>query len=183
MATPLYKFLKNQGYTTYVVPGASEDISASHQNENYHMNFSKFMLLNLDLSKMDFTNPEQFNTESFNVITDMGDLLVNSLRNYVANQESVIRESKINNNTYFYDPNEIQTTSEKILWKERSVIKYNVSNIVDTGDLVPDPETLGNFLKVYEITIASSTTIKPSDTIILTSEGTFQISTSSSIHW
>lgn len=216
MATPLYKFLKN-GYTTMVLGSAAEDISASYQNENYDLNFSKFMLLNLDLSKMDFTNPEQFNTESFKVITDKGELLVNSLRNYVANQESVIRESKINNNTYFYDPNQIQTLSEKIfwkwlrktgviqfepatpndeyvdstefavndnapddyfkeyLWKERSTIKYSVTNIVDTGDLIPDVDNVGNFLKIYEVTVGSSSTIKPNDTIILKSEGTFQI--------
>jgi hypothetical protein len=215
-ATPLYKFLKD-GYSTYVVPGASEDISAAYQNDNYNINFSKFMLLNIDLSKMDFTNPDQFNTESFNIITDKGELLINSLRNYVANHESVIRETRVNNNTYFYDPNQLQTTSEKIfwkwlrktgaiqfepaipndeyvdlvdfavndnapddyfkeyLWKERSVIKYSVTNIVDTGELVPDPENIGNYFKVYEITVGSSSTIKPNDTVIVKSEGTFQI--------
>ena len=56
MATPLYKFLKENGYSTYVFPGSAEDISSAYQNDNYEMNFSKFMLLNIDLSKMDLDN-------------------------------------------------------------------------------------------------------------------------------
>ena len=49
MATPLYKSLKANGKTSYVFPGAKEDISAEAQNENYNISFTKFALLNLDL--------------------------------------------------------------------------------------------------------------------------------------
>lgn len=126
MATPLYKFLKgspndpNQtksGFSTYVLPGAAEDISSAYQNDNYKMNFSKFSLLNLDISKMDLDNTDIFNTESLQVLTDKGDIIINSLRNYVANQEVVIRESLLNNNQTFYDPNQSQTTTERIFFK------------------------------------------------------------------
>lgn len=226
MSTPLYKFIRGSkndpngslaGFTTYVLPGAAEDISAQNQNVNYSLNFSKFVLLNLDLSKMNLTNPDEFNTESFNIITDQGDLLVNSLRNYVANEEEVIRNTKINNNTYFYDSNQVHNVTERVfwkwlrksgaiqfepalpneeyvdstqfavndnapddffkeyLWKERSINKYNVTNIVDTGNLVVDPNNNLNFLKIFEISLSESTTIKPNDTVNIVSAGTFNI--------
>ena len=44
--TPLFKRLKNTGTTFYAFPGASEDISAAYQNNNYKMYFSKYLLLN-----------------------------------------------------------------------------------------------------------------------------------------
>jgi hypothetical protein len=121
MATPLYKGLKqNSGQTTYIFPSVSEDISLSNQNDNYKMNFSKFMLLKLDLTQADsnFVNKEVFPTES-PAQTSMinGDLLVNQLRNYVANQDVTIRQSLINNTTNFYDPLAPLTVTERIFWK------------------------------------------------------------------
>lgn len=133
MATPLYKKLKGNGYSTYVFPSAAEDISA--QNENYTMNFSKFTLLDLDLEKMDLSSPEEFNTESNNVLADKGDLLVASLRNYVANHEVVLRESLVNNNNYFYDPNVLATTTERIFWKW-----IRKSGVIDFEPAIPNEE-------------------------------------------
>jgi len=216
MATPLYKFLKQSGFSTYVFPGAAEDISSSYQNDNYDVNFSKFTLLNLDLSKMDLDNDEEFNTESFQQITDKGDLLVNHLRNYIANHEVVIRESTINNNNSFYNPNELNTVTEKVfwkwlrktgliefepaipndeyvdsnefavddnsdvdyfkeyLWKERSVITYNITGILDTTIDKTDPSD--NILKrIYRVQLGTSTNIKPGDKIKIKSDGIINI--------
>lgn len=216
MSTPLFRALKENGHSTYVFPSASEDISSAYQNDNYDVNFSKFALLNLDLSKMDLENDDEFNTESFQVITDKGDLLVNHLRNYIANHEVVIRESLLNNNNSFYDPNELNTATEKIfwkwlrktgliefepaipndeyvdidefavddtldddyfkeyLWKERSVINYNITGILDTTVDKEDP--FDNITKrVYRIQLGSTTNIKPGDRIIINSEGVINI--------
>ena len=216
MSTPLFKSLKENGISTYVFPGASEDISNAYQNDNYKVNFSKFALLDLDLESMNLTDTDEFNTESFQVITDRGDLLVNHLRNYVANHEVVIRESLINNNNSFYDPNVLKSSTERILWKwmrkskliefepaipndeyidgsefaidvtldedyfkeflwkERSVIAYNISAIQDTGVDKVDPND--NILKrVYRITTGSSSNIKPGDRINIKSEGNINI--------
>lgn len=121
MATPLYKGLKqNSGQTTYIFPSVSEDISLSNQNDNYKMNFSKFALLDLDLSIADanLVDKTVFPTES-PVQTSMnnGDLLVNQLRNYVANQDVTIRQSLLNTTTNFYNPLAPLTVTERIFWK------------------------------------------------------------------
>lgn len=127
MVTPLYKSLKENGTTFYAFPGASEDISAAYQNENYSMNFSKFLLLNIPEQvlnsggtannplTMDFENA--FEKSSLTVAPSFSEQLVESLRNYVANQEVIIRETKIGDNEYFYDNNQLATTTEKIFWK------------------------------------------------------------------
>ena len=210
MSTPLYKSLKN-GISTYVFPGAAEDISAVNQNPNYKMRFSKVMAGKLDFNKMKM-NPvtnTNFNSESTKVYTqeEMGELFVASLRNYVANHETTIRESKLGNNKYFYNPDTLSTTTERIfwkwlrktgiiefepaqpndeyvdgsdlaindnlpddyfkeyLWKERSQIKYTVTSIVESSTY-PD---------YYEVTLGSSTNIKPNDFILLTNESPINI--------
>jgi len=120
MATPLYRFLKENGSTFYAFPGAAEDLSSSFQNDNYKVAFSKFVLLNLKIEDFKYINIEggPFVTDSQKQITlNNADALVNSLRNYVANHEETLRGSRINNTDYFYDPNEMQTTTERIFWK------------------------------------------------------------------
>lgn len=165
MATPLYRYLKGSkndprgsksGYTTYVFPSASEDISQAYQNDNYKMNFTKFALLEFDLSKMDLENLDEFNTESTNVITDKGDLLVNHLRNYIANHEVVIRQSLLNNNNSFYNPNEVRTTSERIFWKwlrKTGLIEFEPAipndEYIDSQDFAIDDNLPEDYFKEY----------------------------------
>lgn len=127
MQTPNYKFLKNQGTSIYVFPGASEDNSASHQNTNYKMYFSKYTLLHLPTQNLynpggtsseaiywDFST---FSTLSTSSPAGFGDQVIESLRNYVANYEVTIRESKLNNTEYYYDPTALETATEKIFFK------------------------------------------------------------------
>ena len=127
MSTPLFKRLKENGTSFYVFPSAAEDISASYQNQNYKMYFSKFALLNfpsqnlVDLGatqseyiKFDFST---FSTVSPNPTQNFSEQIIESLRNYVANHEVTIRQSRINNTDYYYDPTDLQTTSEKIFFK------------------------------------------------------------------
>jgi hypothetical protein len=125
MATPLYKQLKTSGSSLYVMPGAAEDLSASFENDNYKIRFTKFVLLNLKIEDFKYSSSENgpfvtqsnFNGLNAEGIYDNSSRLVNSLRNYVANHEVTIRESLINNNNYFYNPNLLQTTTERIFWK------------------------------------------------------------------
>jgi hypothetical protein len=103
MSTPLFKRLKENGTSFYVFPSAAEDISASYQNQNYKMYFSKFALLNfpsqnlVDLGgtqseyiKFDFAT---FSTVSPNPTQNFSEQIIESLRNYVANHEVTIRQS------------------------------------------------------------------------------------------
>jgi hypothetical protein len=122
MATPLYKKLKKQGTSIYAFPGAEEDIN--QKNENYKIYFSKFCLINLPKSqtalddepkRWDFQ--ESFYTSSENTPSSYGDRVINSLRNYVANHETTIKETLINDNEFLYDNSVLKTTTERIFFK------------------------------------------------------------------
>ena len=118
-STPLYKSLKVNGTSFYAFPGASEDISAAYQNSNYKMYFTKFALLNFPKQNLNeggstSSTPIKFDFDtSFSrsstatATTKFGDAVVESLRNYVANQETVIRESRLNDNQYYYNTNTV----------------------------------------------------------------------------
>ena len=125
--TPLYKSLKTKGTSFYCFPSSSGDIAYAHQNQNNKMYFSKYVLLNLP--KQNLTSGTNSSTITFDFDNSFymspnatppstyKDQLVESLRNYVANHEVVIKESKLNNTEYFYNSTTLQTTSEKIFWK------------------------------------------------------------------
>jgi len=126
--TPLYKSLKKNGTSVYCFPSASEDLNAAYNNPNYKMYFSKFVLLNLPKQNIlpviasqsqnvyfDFDVFKKSNT--YSTPTNYADQVVESLRNYVANQEVVIKESRTNNTDYYYNPNTLMTSTEKIFWK------------------------------------------------------------------
>jgi hypothetical protein len=125
--TPTYKRLKTNGTSFYAFPGAAEDISAAYQNQNYKMYFSKYILLNLpkqNLSAGTNSNPiywdfeNGFERSAFSTPpTSYQDQLVESLRNYVANYEVTLKDSKINNTEYYYDNTVLSTPTEKIFWK------------------------------------------------------------------
>ncbi len=127
MFTPLYKKLKENGTSFYVFPSSAEDISASHQNQNYKMYFSKYSLVNFP--KVNSVDPGgtqseyiTFDFATFSTISpgspdNFGDQIVESLRNYVANHETSIRGSRLNNTDFYYDPTALETTSEKIFFK------------------------------------------------------------------
>lgn len=144
-STPLYKKLKDNGTTFYCFPGAAEDISAAYQNQNYKMYFSKYALLNFPKQNLNNVGGTQSTavywdfdvfkkSSNASVSTDYSEQLVESLRNYVANQEVVIKESKLNNSQYYYDNNEPYTTTEKLFWKwckKLNVIQYEPASPSD----------------------------------------------------
>lgn len=126
---PLYKRLKTNGTSFYAFPGAAEDISAAYQNQNYKMYFSKYILLNLPKQNTesgsgvnskpvywDFDNAFKRSNQS-TPATSYQDQLVESLRNYVANFEVTMKESRLNNTEYYYDNTVLDTPTEKIFWK------------------------------------------------------------------
>lgn len=148
-STPLYKFLKSNGTTFYAFPGAAEDISAAYQNSSYKMYFSKYTLLNfpkqnLNLGtqsnplKFDFDNAF-FKSSNANPTTNFSDGIVESLRNYVANHEVTLRESRLNNTEYYYDTNALETTTEKIFWKWCKKL-----NLIDFEPAIPQDEYFPN---------------------------------------
>lgn len=150
MSTPLYKKLKDNGTTFYCFPGAAEDISAAYQNQNYKMYFSRYALLNFP--KEDTTNPGGTQATpvywDFDVFkrssnappaTTYSERLIESLRNYVANQEVVIKESRLNNTEYYYDNNQPYTTTEKLFWKWCKKL-----NVIQFEPAAPEDEYFSN---------------------------------------
>lgn len=147
---PLYKNLKLNGTSFYAFPGAAEDISAAYQNENYKMYFSKYTLLNfpkqqlLNLGGTQAT-PVYWNFDDFKKSqnatppANYSEQLIESLRNYVANQEVTIKESRLNNSEYYYDNNEPYTPTEKIFWKWCKSL-----NLIDFEPATPEDEYFSN---------------------------------------
>lgn len=145
--TPLYKKLKTNGTSFYAFPSAAEDISAAYQNSNYKMYFSKYVLLNLPKQNLNSgsgtaSKPVYFNFDNTfkksitaTLPADFKDQIIESLRNYVANQEVVIRESRLNNTNYYYDNNALETTTEKIFYKWAKKL-----NLIDFEPAIPDDE-------------------------------------------
>ena len=153
MYCPLYKSVKTNGTSFYAFPSAAEDISAAYQNSNYKMYFSKYVLLNLPKQNLntgsgtaskpvyfDFDNRANLGygfkkSVTAGLPTSFKDQIIESLRNYVANQEVVIRESRLNNTNYYYDNNALETTTEKIFYKWAKKL-----NIIDFEPAIPDDE-------------------------------------------
>lgn len=138
MATPLYKKMRSKGTTFYSFPNAIKDFSLANFQDNIKISPSKFILLNiprsvpgdtsnpgvLDFRKSD--NPElnglklyswDPNENPYNNNSKYSDILVEGLRNYVANCDTVYRESRINTKKDFYNPAENKTPTEMIFWK------------------------------------------------------------------
>lgn len=150
--TPLYKSIKSQGTSFYAFPSAAEDISASYQNSNYKMYFSKYTLLNIPKQNtisvegstqsnpvyMDFENAFSKSLNATPAPT-FQEQIIESLRNYVANQEVVIKESRLNNTSFYYDNNALETTTEKIFFKWAKKL-----NIIDFEPAIPDDEYFNN---------------------------------------
>jgi hypothetical protein len=146
---PLYKFLKSNGTSTYVFPGASEDISSSYQNSNYKMYFSHYSLLNFPKQNTVNLGGTQSSKKTFDFNTfptldpsdpaTYSEQIIESLRNYVANHETVLRESRLNNTEYYYDTRALETTSEKIFFKWAKKL-----NLIDFELAVPQDEYFDN---------------------------------------
>lgn len=134
MNTPLFKSLKTNGTTFYVLPSVAEDKNFEKSNENYKMQVSHFALVNFPRevvsSTLDFE--DAFNQNGSSIApAAFKDRLVESLRNYVANHSTVIRNSKLNSNEFYYDTNEPYTTDEKIFWKwckKLGIIQFETAN-------------------------------------------------------
>jgi hypothetical protein len=148
-STPLYKSLKPNGTSFYAFPSAAEDISASYQNPLYKMYFSKYVLVNFPKQNLisgtiskplywDFDNA--FSKSGIATpVTNFAEGVVESLRNYVANHEVVLRESRLNSNEYNYKTESLETTSEKIFFKWCRKL-----NLIDFEPADPQDEYVGN---------------------------------------
>ena len=163
MSCPLYKAMKANGTSFYAFPGASEDIATSKNNPNTSFYFSHYVLLNLPAQNLvsgTQSNPIRFDFDSafyrLNAIgqqaTTFKDQLVESLRNYVANHEVTIRESRLNNTEFYYDSTQLATTSEKIFFKWCSKLNLMQLEPANDGD-----EYFGNLTEFQRNSLTDDT--------------------------
>lgn len=166
MSTPLYKKMKN-GSSFYTFPSSS-----MHPNPN----FTKFVLLNIPnsidengdvLGRLDFQEAN-FQAGTYNIWSEgsgnstltYSDRLVESLRNYIANHDETMRNSKISNTKDFYNIKEKQTPTEIIFWKwlkkiraiEFEVARHKVDwdkNLPDFDNNNADTITNTDFFRKY----------------------------------
>jgi hypothetical protein len=102
--------------------------------EAFDVAVTKFVLLNipkstgdvngkfLNFKKQDVLSPDEgINTYNFDPNSSYpvkySDQLVESIRNYIANQDACFRETRITANKDFYNPMERKTPAEEIFWK------------------------------------------------------------------
>ncbi len=133
-STPLYKRLRNKGTTFIAFPSSSNDFNTASFQESYDIQVNKFILLNipksdsdtggkiLNFSKQNVLDPEDgINTYNFDPNNQYpvkySEQLIESIRNYIANQDACFRETRISSNKDFYNPTERKTPVEAIFWK------------------------------------------------------------------
>ena len=124
--------MRTKGTSFYAFPSSSNDFNTYLAQAEVDMHMSKFVLLNiptsvpangvLNLSKTDVLNPSMgINLYNFDPNSSYpvkySDQLVESLRNYVANQDAEFRNTKLTVNKDFYNPKEFTTPAEMIFWK------------------------------------------------------------------
>jgi len=135
MATPLFKKMKVRGSSFYAFPSSASDLNLANYNDVYDLNFTKFALLNIPRQEngspnpidgvLDFLpksnsykeSPFYCDDPNYTTPTKLSEQLVESLRNYVANYDTSLHESRINTNTDFYTISERYTPTELIFWK------------------------------------------------------------------
>lgn len=131
---PLIKRLRERGTTFISLPSSSNDFNVYSFQEAYDVSVVKFVLLNIPTSDDPTTGPvlnfsktntlrpdEGVNTYNFDPNSQYpvkySEQLVESIRNYIANQDACFRETRITANKDFYNPMERKTPSEAIFWK------------------------------------------------------------------
>lgn len=161
MATPLYKKMRNKGTSFYAFPSSIRDFSLYNFQDNIKISPSKFILLNIPTSVtgttsipgvLDFvksTNPSTYGTELYSWDPDgprsnynYSETLIEGLRNYVANADTVYRESRITLKKDFYNLSENKTPTEMIFWKwcrKMNIIDFEPGvHAVDWDKNLPD---------------------------------------------
>ena len=131
---PLYRRLRQRGTTFLSFPSSSNDFNVMPFQEAFDVQVTKFVLLNIPKSTGD-VNGKVLNFKKQNVLDPTNgintynfdpnssypvlysDQLVESIRNYIANEDACFRNTRITANNDFYNPIERKTPTEEIFWK------------------------------------------------------------------
>jgi hypothetical protein len=119
---PFLRPIQIQGGTFYTFPSASEDLGFTFNNDGKQFKFSKYALLNIPDIKRPAQGPLNYeNYVQFDAIPGAFQYVVNSktqnlmlaesLQNYTLNLETMVTSFQT------YDPNALQTVSERVFFK------------------------------------------------------------------
>ena len=101
--------------------GFAESVGTKKVNDSTNATIGSGFAESIDGNESNTTKNNSINVTEKAVnatpATNFSDQIIESLRNYVANQETVIRESRLNNTKYYYDTNALETPTEKIFFK------------------------------------------------------------------
>jgi hypothetical protein len=120
--SPFIRPIQIQGGSFYTFSSASEDLGFTFNNDGKQFKFSKYALLNLpDIKRplqgpLNYENFIQFDTipGAFQYVTNAKTnnmMLAESLQNYAMNMETMLT------NYPTYDPNKLQSVSERVFFK------------------------------------------------------------------
>jgi len=134
-STPLFKRMRQKGTSFFAFPSSSNDMNIYPFQDDVDMYMSKFVLLNIPKSNLFESTGKVLRFEKQDVLdpsiginmynfdpngsypVKYSERLVESLRNYVANQDAEFRNVRISSNKDFYNSKEYQTPTEEIFWK------------------------------------------------------------------
>ena len=170
-STPLYKSLRTAGTTFLSFPSSSNDINAQTFQEQFDVQVTKFVLLNipksdsdtggkiLNFSKTDALNPTLgINTYNFDPNSSYpvkySEQLVESFRNYIANQDACFRETRLTLNKDYYNPLERRTPTEEIFWKWCRL--HNIIDLEPAEHKIDWDKNLSDFDNTNSSTIVNS---------------------------
>jgi hypothetical protein len=119
---PFIRPIQIQGGTFYTFPSASEDLGFTFNNDGKQFKFSKYALLNIPDVKRPAEGPLNYeNYVQFDAVPGAFQYVINSktqnlmlaesLQNYALNLETMLTSYTT------YDPNDLQTVSERVFFK------------------------------------------------------------------
>jgi len=119
---PFIRPIQIQGGTFYTFPSASEDLGFTFNNDGKQFKFSKYALLNIPDVKRPAEGPLNYeNYVQFDAVPGAFQYVINSktqnlmlaesLQNYALNLETMLTSYAT------YDPNDLQTVSERVFFK------------------------------------------------------------------
>ena len=166
---PLFRRMKPLGTSFYAFPSSSSDFNTYLSQSEVDMHMSKFVLLNIPTSTgptgkvLNFTKTDSpdssiginmYNFDpNFSYPVKYSEQLVESLRNYIANQDAEFRNAKQSVNKDYYNIKEYTTPTEMVFWKWCK--KNNIIDLEPAEHKIDWDKNLPDFDNIHGSTVTN----------------------------